>query len=251
MSNILFLVEGEVTEEKYFSVIKNAFKKRIKSNIKFFYYKTNIYALYDEIKEDKYLNTIDLLKDIAKKRKDSSNLQVLDSINFGEIYLFFDLDPQDDRFTIAKIEEMLTLFDNETEHGKLYINYPMVESFKHFKTLPDSNYNNYKIKIEDCPKYKHYVSSLSCINDYTKISQDQCLMIIRQNLIKVCLLINDTIECDFDGYRDELTQKNIFQIQREEIDSTGELYIINSLCLWPLDYFPREVFENINEMNNI
>ena len=34
-----------------------------------------------------------------------------------------------------KIKQMINFFDNETEHGKLYINYPMIESYKHFKNL--------------------------------------------------------------------------------------------------------------------
>ena len=34
-------------------------------------------------------------------------------------------------------------FDNETEHGKLYINYPMIESFKHFKKIPDKDFKKY------------------------------------------------------------------------------------------------------------
>ena len=42
------------------------------------------------------------------------------------------------------VPEMLNLFNNETENGKLYISYPMVEAFKH----PISDINHQISKIE-------------------------------------------------------------------------------------------------------
>lgn len=35
---------------------------------------------------------------------------------------------------------MLDFFSDETENGKLYINYPMIESLKYTKEIPDANY---------------------------------------------------------------------------------------------------------------
>lgn len=35
---------------------------------------------------------------------------------------------------------MLDYFSDETENGKLYINYPMIESLKYTKEIPDANY---------------------------------------------------------------------------------------------------------------
>ena len=47
-----------------------------------------------------------------------------------------------------KIKEMLELFDNETEKGKLYINYPMVESIRYFKKeLPDEDYIDHQVDV--------------------------------------------------------------------------------------------------------
>lgn len=245
MSNILFLFEGAVRERQYYKVIEKSLNGKVKSMVNFYSYKTNIHILYDEINKDKSLDILELVKEKAKKQDDIDGFNMLNNNKFGEIYLIFDLDPQDDKYNETKIQEMLDIFDNETEYGKLYINYPMLESFKHFKTIPDSNYNKYKIKIEDCYTYKNDVAQLTCINDYRKITKEQYFNILNQNLEKSNLLINNLKQCSFELYRDSITQKNIYKFQKNEINQNRELYIINSFSLWPLDYFSKEFFDNV------
>ena len=50
------------------------------------------------------------------------------SSDFSEIYLFFDYDFQNTNLTLEemnrRLQEMLEMFDDETDNGKLYINYP-------------------------------------------------------------------------------------------------------------------------------
>lgn len=48
----------------------------------------------------------------------------------SEIYLFFDHDGHSHLANREKLENMLQYFNNETENGKLYVSYPMVESLK-------------------------------------------------------------------------------------------------------------------------
>ncbi len=245
MSNILFLFEGAVRENQYYKVIEKAVGKKILSNVNFYCYKTNIHVLYQELNEDSSLNILDLVMEKAKNEKDEKSYNMLCNTKFGEIYLIFDLDPQDEKYDENKIQEMLNLFDNETEHGKLYINYPMIESFKHFKSIPDPNYNSYKAKIQDYATYKHDVAKLTCINDYRKITKNQYFNIINQNLCKINLLANNLKKCDFQTYRNSITQINIYNFQKDEINKSGELYIINTFCLWPLDYFSEDFFNSI------
>lgn len=245
MSNILFLFEGAVRENQYYKVIEKALNGKIKSKVNFYSYKTNIHVLYEEVNKDTSLNILDLVIEKAREQGETESYEILCNTKFGEIYLIFDLDPQDERYDENKIQEMLNLFDNETEYGKLYINYPMVESFKHFKSIPDQNYNSYKVKVQDCNTYKHDVAKLTCINDYRKISKDQYINILNQNLAKINLLVNNLQQCNFETYRNTITQKNVYNFQKAEINKSGELYIINSFCLWPLDYFSKEFFESV------
>tara|TARA_R110001592_G_C12795426_1_gene716429 strand:- start:106 stop:663 length:558 start_codon:yes stop_codon:yes gene_type:complete len=48
----------------------------------------------------------------------------------GQIYLFFDMEPCDNLYSNEKLLNMLELFNNETEHGKLFVSYPMVEALR-------------------------------------------------------------------------------------------------------------------------
>jgi hypothetical protein len=76
---------------------------------------------------------------------------------FSQIFLFFDYDFQN-RMGLEKLnkilDEMLDFFDDETDNGKLYINYPMIESLKYTKEMPDADYYKYVVTREECVKHK-------------------------------------------------------------------------------------------------
>ena len=48
---------------------------------------------------------------------------------------------------------MLDFFDDETENGKLYINYPMIESLKYTKEMPDADYWKYVATRDECANH--------------------------------------------------------------------------------------------------
>ena len=54
----------------------------------------------------------------------------------------------------SRLKDMLELFDDETSNGKLYINYPMIESIRYAKELPDRNYYQYTVKCAECHDFK-------------------------------------------------------------------------------------------------
>ena len=59
---------------------------------------------------------------------------------------------------------MLTWFDDETGNGKLYINYPMIESIRYTRELPDADYINYVVSREECKDFKHMARDFSVYN---------------------------------------------------------------------------------------
>ena len=56
---------------------------------------------------------------------------------------------------------MLTLFDDETDNGKLYINYPMIESIRYTKELPDEAYVYYTVERDACKDFKRLAREFS------------------------------------------------------------------------------------------
>lgn len=64
---------------------------------------------------------------------------------------------------------MLALFADETENGKLYINYPMIESIRYTKELPDNGYANYVVSREECKDFKRLARNFSAYNSLDHI----------------------------------------------------------------------------------
>jgi len=75
--------------------------------------------------------------------------------------LIFDLDPQDHMINFTMIKRILDYYIDSTNQGKLFINYPMMQSYKHFKILPDDNFKNLRINLEQCRSYKYMVEEYS------------------------------------------------------------------------------------------
>ena len=60
-----------------------------------------------------------------------------------------------------QLSYLLSFFKEETENGKLYINYPMIESIRYTKQLPDRDYNTYTVSREDCRIFKRLSDNFS------------------------------------------------------------------------------------------
>ncbi|MEL3899142.1 RloB domain-containing protein [Treponema phagedenis] len=121
---ILFVFEGKKTEPQIF---KNLNKEIFKNKFDLYLcYGSHIYSLYNKLKNDKYLDIVKLLReDHPEELKD-----IFSSSEVSAVYLFFDYDPQSFENADEIIPEMLEKFNNETEYGKLFISYPMVEAIK-------------------------------------------------------------------------------------------------------------------------
>ena len=132
MDKILFICEGAKTEKKFCDLIIDKYFIKKNKNKEYVAFGTNIYGLYDEMSKDSGLDIIELVKEKAKAKNDINSYNKLVSGGFSSVYLIFDFDYQAPQYDYYKINEMIKFFDNETESGKLYINYPMMESFKHF-----------------------------------------------------------------------------------------------------------------------
>ena len=79
------------------------------------------------------------------------------------------------KFTQQKIKEMSEYFIESSDMGKLYINYPMVESFYHMRMIPDEAYYERCVYRDELiqHKYKERVRQESRGNDYRKFAVDR------------------------------------------------------------------------------
>lgn len=172
---ILFIFEGKNCEPRLFETLKQLFfTKEVESFV--CTYNSNIYSLYSKLKGYDVFenvtasgNTVTILNDILQKKGDNTLADILD-VDVSEIFLFFDYDFQESRLTLEEnnrhIVEMLEYFNDETENGKLYINYPMVESVYYTKQLPDKDYLSYDVTREECHNFKALARNFSFYSSF-------------------------------------------------------------------------------------
>ena len=229
---ILFVVEGKKTESQ---TIINIFKRVMKissEEIEVYKYKTNIYSLCDILNSGEYDSLIDYLRVNAKHLfKD----EIKPSDCFSSIYLIFDLDPQDSRFSINKIQFLVNYFSDETQDGKIYFNYPMMESLFDFKTLNQRHFNNKTIsKIGlNSDKYKAKVNKSSFVkcNKGCSIKKDEILYkVLNLHINKYFNLIN--LDRDDNHYSN---QELLLDAEKYYL-ANNKISIINSSVLILNDY---------------
>ena len=193
--------------------------------------------------------------------------QYLDSLQFTYRYLnkfgFFVarqmlFDFQNKNIPLAemnrRISEMLELFDDETENGKLFINYPMVEAIRYTKRLPDSDYCNYSVSREQCQdaSFKELADEFSDYKslDFLTLSsrrqaspkeidsrKQNWRMVDVQNVSKANWICNDLFSVPEN--KDTISQRAIFSKQLEKFIVPSEsVSILSAFPLFLFDYFP-------------
>ncbi len=145
-AKILMLVEGAKTDVVLMNHVLKLYG--ISDSHQIVSYNTNIYSLYDSLFASGDPNVLDLLQVLKENEKDEDKRTIFDA-RFSDVLLVFDLDSQDERYSREKIQQMLEYFNESSDNGKLYINYPMVESFYHMRAIPDPDYDSYIVTLEE------------------------------------------------------------------------------------------------------
>ena len=247
MDKILFICEGEKTEKKFCDLIIDRYfidKKKPKEYVAF---GANIYSLYDEMTKDNYLDIIELIREKAKLKKDMATYEKLSMGGFDEVYLIFDFDFHASQYSFEKIKKMAKFFDNETENGKLYINYPMVESFKHFKSIPDIDFIKYKVGKDECLEYKKLIGDISCVKHFNDITEKKLSIMIKQVLDKYGFIAKVALN-NYETYLNKFSQTILLDLQNKSLDEDGKIFVLNTSILWGLDYFGKDKFDEYNKI---
>lgn len=154
----LLIVEGDHEKNKLFWLLFKCFPELEIDTDDVWIYGTNIYMLYADIVKEygsewaESGDDIDLPFVISKKKHPDSLCYKND---FKNIILVFDFERHDTNFSERKIKEIQRCFIDETDMGKLYINYPMIESYQHLKSLPDDSYIERTIPVSLQPGHKY------------------------------------------------------------------------------------------------
>lgn len=248
---ILFIFEGAEREPNIYSTIERLYFPKKNDNI-ICSFGHNIYELYRQLKEYDY-DIVAIIKERLSARGDST-LDAVKRTDISEIFLFFDYDFHHSQLSLVKInqrvEEMLLLFDNETQDGKLYINYPMIESIRYTKELPDYDYYNYAVSRKDCANFKQLAHDFSFYENFDHILfregerptkakynfiKDNWDLLKTMNVCKANWLVSGHLAIP--NKKSDINQLNIFKSQKQNyVDVCENVAVLNAFPIFIYDY---------------
>lgn len=136
---ILIICEGQKKEPELFLHVKSL--GLLPQDIEIVSFGTSIYNLYRELEKESQgyedgWESLDIQLLLTERAKTEEERHVLMD-SYTDILLIFDFDPQHPHFrnhpdeSYEWFKRLLHFFSESTEHGKLYLSYPMIEALQH------------------------------------------------------------------------------------------------------------------------
>ncbi len=245
----LFIVEGDRGEKSLIKRFNNILNKNW--NYKMYSFKLSIYELkeiFKEMKKDSDLEFLGLLRE--KNPKISQYEKDVLSKEYTSIFLVFDFDPHYHLFDVTFLKELQCFFNDSREDGKLYINYPMLESYKHLKKMPDISFLKSTYPADKLTKYKEVVGKESDYIQLASYTYIDLLQITAHHLYKTYkMLVLEQDLYSVDAFRNLSTKhlKKIIDIQIEKIQQYNEVFILNTSMFYIIDIAPLSYFKKAKE----
>ena len=173
--------------------------------------------------------------------------------------MFFDYDFQNTNLSLdeinTRLKEMLALFSDETNNGKLYVSYPMVESLLYTKKLPDEHFVEYTVSRSDCMghSFKDLARSFSDYGSFDFIElpdsshhrirrkeiekvRANWIHIINQHTSKAYYITSQSNSIPV--IKEDVSQQRIFDSQRlKYLCDEERIAILNGFPLFLFEYF--------------
>ncbi len=263
---ILFVFEGTEREPTLFRTLEYLFFPKGNRNI-ICSFGNNIYNLYKRIngKDGFSEDLVSVLRQDARNKHDNPLKEFSKTSDFSEVFLFFDYDCHNQNKTNTlsfadlnrQLKELLSFFDDETDNGKLYINYPMIESIRYTKQLPDSDYFSYTMPVAESCDFKTKANEFSFYKNFDfiefrsgqkskelKIPVKERIAEIRNNwnLLKVQNVQKANLICtgnkDMPVSKDAVAQQEIFVSQlKKYVNANNTVAVLNAFPLFLYEYF--------------
>ncbi len=230
MSNhhILFVFEGDTEFQLVYSLNKYLVNENILIKTAFC---NDVYELYKEIAADPDLDTFLLIKGLPHNRE---ILKDFKSSDFSEIYLFFDFDGHDNNADDEKLAATIKFFSEETEMGKIFISYPMIESIKHVL-----NIDKFKHLIVPAREHIHYKKMVEVVIDesvrhFNRYDRETWKYLLKLHLMKMNFIVNGSYTVP----QQKISQIEIFENQKiKYIDKNSTVAVLNSIPAFILNYY--------------
>jgi hypothetical protein len=185
--------------------------------------------------------------------KNKDELAALNRKDVAEIHLFFDFEGRilpDERIDLycEIAAQMLDIFNDEYERGRLWISYPMVEALKHSAKDLNKCFNRCVMKIKTETRYKKHVDkAMVDYQDTRKYNYQDWKELIFVNMEKAYCLVS--LKYQLPEYRvldESICQINIFESQRERfVLPAFSVAVLSSFPLFLLYYFGEKQYQDV------
>ena len=190
--------------------------------------------------KDDNLDTFNLIKE---RKQNIDTLKSYKRNDFAEIYLFFDYDGQSNKADDSKLNRLLNFFNEETDKGKLYISYPMVESLKHI--INHESFRDLTMKCKEKINYKELANEecLKGLQDFNIYKIDTWKQLIDTHLKKMNYIVSDLFEFP----NEIIIQSTIFskQIEKYIRKSPPMVAVLSAFPIFIHDYYGNEKTKNL------
>ena len=273
--NILFIVEGKKLEPEIIERMIHVYGlKCVITSVC-----TNIHAIYQTLKKDDgFSDIIPVLKEffieeieklesgvLKKGQRDQldqakTDLKKLNG-KFAYRYLVFDSELQHGEFDASvsreeqiekncnELKDMLEFFNNESDQGKLYVNYPMMESYRDCDAFFDEGYKDRMVALDVlfAGKYKEQVGKRKLSNVRTeKIGKEDFDQLIRMNVFKLNRISTENwMRMKYDDFIVHSDQQSILSAEQNFMAKENAIAILNTLLFFTLDYYGRDFYNTM------
>ncbi len=234
-----FIVEGEAREPLIIDNISQVFFKHANFKIITLPAGQNIYMLWKKLKEDDFdTDIIEVLREEHEELKEQ--LEGISREDFSEVYLFFDYDGHQNNLSEEDdadvLEQMLVSFDNETENGKLYISYPMVEALRDFEEGKCGKEGQCFVPIAEIGNYKFVSAERSFHPGFKDYDITVWKSLIEVFAMRLSCLVDSDSTITYEQYADAVSPVAIYRMEEEEIQ-VQRVFVLSAFPEFLLDYF--------------
>lgn len=244
---ILLIVEGGTDEPAFFKYLFNTCYRR--GQYEFFSYNTNVHVLAQCLYEDYPdfdTTEIEIKSVLAVKEKDLLRKKILLD-TYTDVYLIFDFDPQHNDPHFDLVKRMLKYFNDPTDHGKLYINYPMMQSYKHFSKLPDPSFveRSFNFTNVNVSSYKELVGKESGYTDLKKYDYKIFYSLAVHHLKKLNYILKQRFTVPAENEYENIDFVDVYAYE-EDLFTKSRLVAVLNTCIFVLcDFAPNKFFRFI------
>ena len=245
--NVLFVTEGSKTEPRTLQTIWKLYKGEFYSDYTLFRYNTNLHHFMEQCFDgDRILDEIDTME-VLRACKTSEDQSVLDR-KFTDIFLVFDMDPHDSSFDGEKLIQLAEVFCESTDVGKLYINYPMMESLKHIRDLWSCDYLGLMVGEDGITDYKRLVGKegSNSLKDLGKVDRRSFDRIVLLNLLKADKILGGEGNVpDGKEYGIGFDLGRICRLQTEMWLKERQVWVLNTSVFCVIDFRPQAFLSSL------